>query len=117
MLSFSVARTQTSSDASAIVREIRSSLQGMPLWGSGLSQKFLHALTPRAFGAHKEREVLAVGGAHRQHLPLPYGSLASEPSVWKDNVWEALLWGWLGVHQARLRPISSTTSSGIPNSL
>jgi len=34
------------------------------------SQKLVHALTARAFGAHKERKVLAVGSAHRQHLPL-----------------------------------------------
>ncbi|HZO71746.1 MAG TPA: hypothetical protein VFB60_06050, partial [Ktedonobacteraceae bacterium] len=40
-------------------------------------QKSLHALTPRAFGAHRERKVLAVGCAHRQHLPLE--RLACEP--------------------------------------
>jgi len=42
-----------------------------------VSQKLLHALTPRAFGVHRERKVLAVGCAHSQHLPLE--RLASEP--------------------------------------
>jgi len=34
-------------------------------------------LTPRAFGAHRERKVQAVGAAHRLHLPLE--RLACEP--------------------------------------
>jgi len=41
------------------------------------SPKSLHALTARAEGAHRERKVLAVGCADRQHLPLQNGSLAS----------------------------------------
>ncbi|HZO70745.1 MAG TPA: hypothetical protein VFB60_01005 [Ktedonobacteraceae bacterium] len=40
------------------------------------SQTSLHALTARAADAHRERKVLAVSAAHRQHLPLN-GSLAS----------------------------------------
>ncbi|HZO75558.1 MAG TPA: hypothetical protein VFB60_25360 [Ktedonobacteraceae bacterium] len=34
------------------------------------SQKSLHARTTRAFGAHGERKVQAVGAAHSLHLPL-----------------------------------------------
>jgi len=37
------------------------------------AQKWSLALTARAFGAHGERKVLAVGNAHRQHLPLLNG--------------------------------------------
>jgi len=37
----------------------------------------VRALAARATGAHRERKVLAVGCAHRQHLPLQNGSLAS----------------------------------------
>src|SRR5581483_1156271 len=41
------------------------------------SQKLLHTLTPRAFGAHREKKVQAVGTAHCLHLLLQNGSLAS----------------------------------------
>jgi len=41
------------------------------------SQKLLHTLTARAFGAHRERKMQAVGAAHSLHLPLQNGSLAS----------------------------------------
>jgi len=50
------------------------------------SPKSLHALTARAFGAYREREVQAVGTAHSLHLPLLNGSLASR--LYKKTTFE-----------------------------
>ncbi|HZO75732.1 MAG TPA: hypothetical protein VFB60_26235 [Ktedonobacteraceae bacterium] len=49
----------------------------MALSKSRASQRSMRALTARAKGAYRRRKVLAVGAAHRQHLPPHNGSLAS----------------------------------------